>query len=143
MATTSRDGGDLIVMAIGHIHFVSPKTFIGLKFKARTNVIKAEMFGWFFKIIVLCQQILPFVLIFFFRMTLNPTKHIYILWIFKMFEYDFLSVDCGWPCFIKMCTCTFCLFHAWLMLTWSYSGISLNDVMCERSLFMFKRKVCI
>lgn len=45
MATTSRDGGNLIVMAIGHIHFVSPKTFIGLKFKARTNVVKAEMFG--------------------------------------------------------------------------------------------------
>lgn len=45
MATTSRNGGDLIVMAIGHIHFVSPKTFIELKFKARTNVIKAEMFG--------------------------------------------------------------------------------------------------
>lgn len=45
MGMTSRDGGNLIVMAIGHIHFVSPKTFIGLKFKARTNVIKAEMFG--------------------------------------------------------------------------------------------------
>lgn len=45
MATTSRDGGNLIVMAIGHIHFVSPKTFIGLKFKAWTNFIKAEMFG--------------------------------------------------------------------------------------------------
>lgn len=45
MAIIFSDGGDFIVMVIGYIYFVSFKTFIGLKFKVRINVIKVEMFG--------------------------------------------------------------------------------------------------
>lgn len=43
MAIIFSDGGNLIVMVIGYIYFVSFKTFIGLKFKVRINVIKVDV----------------------------------------------------------------------------------------------------